>query len=134
MVRAKPCVICQKLTPRVLFGDFSLAIHICSWKCQLEYLETLRHRRNEQKTLLRGFDERIAKTNRYSRGGWAIAAVGIVFVIVGIFFTRFSTTQNVDLGVILFIIGILVVTCAALSTSYFDDRKRKLTEKRGKVA
>ena len=100
----------------------------------MEYFESLRHRKEEQQNLLRYLDEKIARTKKYSHVGWASAAIGIVWITLGAFLTRLSVTKNLEVGVLLFITGVFVVTCGALSTCYFDDRIRKLTETRGKLA
>lgn len=100
----------------------------------MEYFESLRHRKKEQQNLLRYLDEKIARTKRYSQAGWASAAIGIVWIALGVFRTRLSVTTNLDVGVLIFMVGVSVVTYGALSTCYFDGRMRKLTETRGKLA
>lgn len=100
----------------------------------MEYFESLRHRKKEQQNILRCLDEKIARTKKYSRVGWVSAAIGIVWIALGVFLTRLSVTRDLDVGVSLFFIGVSVVTCGALSTCYFDDRIRKLTETRRKLA
>jgi hypothetical protein len=134
MAEAKPCIMCGKLTTRVLFGDASVGIYICSRRCEMEYFESLRHRSKEQQNLLRYLDEKIARTKKYNRVGWASAAIGIVWIMLGVFLTRLPVTENLGVGVLLFMLGAFVVTCGALSTCYFDDRIRKLTETRRKLA
>ncbi len=134
MAEAKPCIVCGKSTTRVLFGDVSVGIYVCSRRCELEYFESLRHRKKEQQNLLRYLDEKIARTKKYSQVGWASAAIGIVWITLGTFLTRFSVTKNLEVGVLLFFIGVFVITWGALSTCYFDNRKRKLTETRARLA
>jgi len=134
MAEAKPCVMCEKLTTRVMFRDASMEIHICSKGCKMEYFETLRYRKKEQQNLLRHFDEKIARTKKYSQVGWASTAIGVIWITLGFLLTRLSVTKNLDVGPKLFIIGVFVATCSAFSTCYFADRIRKLTETRGKLA
>ena len=134
MAEAKPCIICGKLTTRVLFGEASVGVHICSRRCELEYFEPLRHRKKGQQNLLRYLDKKIARTKKYSQVGWASAAIGSVWTALGAFLARFSVIKNLDVGALLFIIGVFMMACGALSTCYFDDRKRKLTETRRKLA
>jgi len=134
MAEAKPCVVCGSLTTRVLFGDASAGAYICSRKCRMAYFETLRHRKKEQQNLLRYLDGKIARTKKFGMVGWASAGIGIVWIMLGVFLTHFSVINNLDAGVLIFIIGVLVVTCGALSTCYFADRIRKLTETKGKLA
>ena len=134
VAEAKPCVVCGNLTTRTLFGDASAGTYICSRKCRMAYFETLRHRREEQENLLRYLDGKIARIKKYSRVGWASAGIGIVWIMLGFFLTHLSVTKNLGAGVLIFIVGVLVVTCGALSTCYFADRIRKLTETKGKLA
>jgi hypothetical protein len=134
VAEAKPCVMCGKLTTRVLFGDSSVGICICSRKCRMEYFETLRHRKKEQQNLLRYLDGKMARTKKYGRIGWASAGIGVVWMMLGVFLIRLSVTKNLDVGAKFFIIGVFVATCGALSTCFFADRIRKLTETRGKLA
>ncbi len=126
--------MCGKLTTRVLFGDNLGGIYVCSRGCELEYFESLRHRKKEPQNLLRYLDEKIARTKTYSRVGWASAVIGIVWIILGAFLTHFSVTKNPETGVSLFFIGVFVTACSALSTCYLDDRERKLTETRRRLA
>jgi len=100
----------------------------------MDYFETLRYRKKEQQTILRYLDEKIARTKKYSRIGWVSAGIGVVWITLGAFLTHLSATKNLDVGAKLFIIGVFVATCGALSTCYFADRIRKLTETRGKLA
>lgn len=134
MAEAKPCVVCGKLTTRVLFGDASMRTCICSRKCRMEYFESLRHKKEEQQNLLRYLDGKMARTKNYSRIGWASAGIGVVWMMLGVFLIHLSATKNLDAGAKLFIIGVFVATCGALSTCYFADRIRKLTETRRKLA
>jgi hypothetical protein len=134
MAEAKPCVVCGKLTTRVLFGDASVGTHICARKCRMEYFESLRHRKKEQQKLLRYLDGKIARIKKFSRVGWASAGIGVVWITLGVFLTHLSVTRNLDAGVLIFFVGVFAVTCGALSTRYFADRIRKLTETRGKLA
>lgn len=99
----------------------------------MEYFETLRHRKKEQQDLLRFLDGKMARTKKYSRIGWASAGIGVVGMMLGVFLTHLSVTRNLDTGTLIFIGGVLMVTCGALSTCYFADRIRKLTETRGKL-
>ena len=134
MAGAKPCVMCEKPTTKVLFRNASMGIHICSTRCKMDYFETLRYRKKEQQTILRYLDEKIARTEKFSQVGWVSTAIGVIWITLGAFLTRLSATRNLDVCAKLFIIGVFVATCGALSTCYFADRIRKLTETRGKLA
>jgi len=76
----------------------------------------------------------IAKTKKYNQIGWVSAAIGIVWTALGAVLAHISVTKDLELGALIFLTGVFVTTCGALSTSYFDDRKKKLAETRRKLA
>lgn len=133
MAEAQPCIMCGKLTTRVPFENALVGTYICSRRCELKYFESVRHKKKEQQILLRYLNKKIAKTKKYNQIGWAGTTIGIVWTALGVILARFSVTKDLEVAVLIFLTGIFMTTCGALSTCYFDDRKRRLAETRRKL-
>lgn len=124
MRKARPCFVCGQMTAKFLFNDEMLSIPICSRKCEHEYFITLTPNMKEQMSTLRYLDDKIEKTKRYEKIGWMIAGFGLLIVAIG-FLTKNAT---------ILIAGVFPLTGGALSTSYFTDKRDKLTKIRKRIA
>jgi hypothetical protein len=133
MGEKKLCIVCGKPTSKVLFKDAALGIHVCSWKCEQEYLASLRGKKEEQQILLRYWNQKMARNKKYIHIGWVSTAVGFAVVALGFFLTRLSATKDLQVGAYFFVVGAFIITCSALLTRHLDHREWKLQEKRKRV-
>ncbi len=123
MRNAKNCANCGKMTTRFLFNDKLLDIPICSRKCEYEYLNTLTYSKKEQINVLRYLDSEIEKNKRHEKIGWTVAGLGLLVIIVGALMPDAT----------IFMVGVCPLTCGALSTRYFEDRRYQLIKLRKRI-
>jgi hypothetical protein len=123
MRKSKPCIICGKMTDKLLFKDKMLGISLCSRKCEYRYLQNLTPNMKEQIDVVRVLDELIEKSKKFNRTMWGIAGVGLIPILIGILLAN----------PVVFLIGVAVVSVAALMTRDFDDRIEKLIKQRKRI-
>jgi len=134
LVETKPCIACGKLTTRVLFRESSAEVFICSLACETQYFESLSYKKDEQQKVLQYLDEKIRRTKQYETVAWASVAIGLLLILLGIFWANSPATKELILGPMLFMTGIIPLTCGALSTLYFGSRREKLKLRRKQLA
>jgi hypothetical protein len=123
MRESKPCAICGKMTGKLLFKDKMLGVSLCSRKCEYRYLQNLTPNMKEQIDVVRVLDELIEKSKKFNRTMWGIAGVGLIPILIGILLAN----------PVVFLIGVAVVSVAALMTRDFDDRIEKLIKQRKRI-
>jgi hypothetical protein len=123
MRKSKPCVICGKMTDKLLFKDKMLGVSLCSRKCEYRYLQNLTPNMKEQIDVVRVLDELIEKSKKFNKTMWGIAAVGLIPILIGFLLANLWV----------FLIGVAVVSVAALMTRDFDDRIEKLIKQRKRI-
>jgi len=124
MRNIRRCTICGKSTTKLLFNDKMLGIPVCSRKCEYEYLNTLTNNKREQINMLRYLDGEIEKNKQHEKIGWTVAGFGLLITVIGFFIA----------DVIIFVAGVCPLTCGALSTRHFEDKRYKLTKLRKRIA
>jgi hypothetical protein len=122
MRRTSPCLVCGKMTSKFLFNERKLDVAICSGRCEHQYIQAIDGRQGD--ALLRYLDDKIDKTQRDKRTSWALAGVGVVLFVIGLF------VANVPV----FLIGVASVTVASFSLRYLEDKRERLTKKRKRIA
>lgn len=119
----EPCVVCGKLTDRLLFGDKVLGVHVCSRKCEHGYLSGVSSDSKEQFAVLKFLDESVLRYQKYDRVGWIVSGVGVVPIVLAFVFVN----------ALLLVGGAVVVTVGTFSTRYFENRIYELTKTRKRV-
>lgn len=122
MRRTRLCLVCGKMTSKLLFNERKLGVAICSAKCEHQYIETIDGSRGD--ALLRYLDDKIDKTTRDKKTIWALSGVGVVLFVIGFFMTN----------VLVFLVGAASATVASFSLRYLEDKREKLTKKRKRIA
>jgi len=122
MRRTSPCLVCGRMTSKFLFNEKKLDVAICSAKCEHQYIETVDGSRED--ALLRYLDDKIDKTVRDKKTSWALAGVGVVLFVIGLFMAN----------ALMFLIGAASATVASFSLRYLEDKQEKLTKKRKRIA
>jgi len=117
-----PCMMCKRLTRKLLFNDSKLCIHMCSYECERKYLDTLSTQ--EEAKLLARFDHMRAQIKHRLRTCWITAGLSLMVILVG-FLTRTPT---------IFIVGASLATVCAFLTRYFEDKTVKLTRIRERIS
>jgi hypothetical protein len=123
MRKIEPCAQCGRPSDRVLFGDHAWGIHICSKKCEYEYLKRLTPSMREQAYVVRLLDRKIETNQRIDRLLWWVA--GGSAVVVALSFVLNSA--------VLFVAGAVTVSVATLLTRYFEDKAQKLLKTRKRI-
>jgi hypothetical protein len=134
MVKAKPCVACGRLTKRALFKGSPEAVFICSEACETHYFESLSSDKAARLRLLKYLDEKIEIAKKHELNCWIGAALGLILILFGIYFTTYSPTKELDVGPLLFMLGLIPLTVGALATRYFSSLREKLIMKRRQMA
>lgn len=111
------------MTNKFLFKDKMLGIPLCSSKCEYQYLQNLTPDRKEQMDVVRALDELIEKNKKSNRMLWLIAGAGLVPIIIGIW-------QD---SVVLFLIGVVVVSIATPLTRHFEEKIERLKKQRKRI-
>jgi len=124
MHKPEPCAVCGKLTTRFLFNDKKLGITVCSRKCEYEFIDSLAAKKRERGIVLNYLDKKIAMNKKNEKIGWIIAFLGLTVVIAGILLANAT----------IFLIGVLPLTCGALSTRHFSDKRNILMRLRKRIA
>jgi len=130
LVKTEPCIMCGKPTTRVLFRGSTAEVFICSIACENRYIESLNYEKGEQHKVLRYLDEKIRRIKRYEMVGWAIAATGLLLILLGIFCINLSPTEGLMVGPMIFMTGLIPLTCGTLSTIHFGSIREKLMQRR----
>ena len=112
------------MTKQFLFKDKTLGIHVCSKKCEHEYLKNLATGTMQHGIVLRYLDNKIAAFGTRNKIGWGSSAVGAI-LLVGGFVVR---------DVNLFLAGVIVASISALATRHFEDKMKKLVIQRKRLA
>lgn len=123
MKKSKPCVICGKVTDKFLFKDRMLSISLCSRKCEYRYLQNLTPNMKEQIDVVRVLDELIERSKKFNKTMWGIAGGGLIPILIGIWLGNLA----------IFLIGVAVVSVAALMTRDLDERIEKLIKQRKRI-
>ena len=122
MTKARPCLVCGKMTSKNLYSDKKLDFAVCSGKCEHQFVQTCDLA--QEAKMLRCLDGKIRKTERDSKVGWGAAGVGVILVLASLLVSN----------AILFVIGAIMMAVGASSTRIFEDKKEKLTKKRKRIA
>jgi hypothetical protein len=123
MPKAIPCVVCGKMTTKLLFRDKTLGVPVCSRNCEYQYLRKLTPDRKEQINMVRFLDETIEENKKYNRILWGVSGCGLVPIFVGIWLAN----------AMLFLIGASVAAISALSTRHFEEKIDELMEERMRI-
>ena len=116
MKKAKPCTVCGETTTGFLFNDKWLGIPLCSKKCENAYFNTLTPVKREQMDKLRHINDLMDAAKRHEAVCWIIAGFGLLMIAVAFLLTDAN----------LFLVGVLPLTCGAISTGYFEKQRNKL--------
>jgi hypothetical protein len=118
------CTVCGNLTTRLLFKNKKLSIHVCSKKCEHLYLKNLSQNSQEQTLIVQYLDDRIKTYKVRNRIGWGITGAAVLLLLLGVL------TPEVNV----FLVGAATVSVSSLATRHYEDRKRKLTIQRKRLA
>ena len=124
MKKAKSCRVCGETTTGFLFNDKWLGIPLCSKKCENEYLNTLTPVKKEQMDKLRHIYDLIDIVKRHEVVCWTIAGLGLLTIAAAFLLTDAT----------LFLVGVLPLTCGAISLSYFEKQLSYLTSQKRRIA
>jgi len=119
--KAEPCRVCGISTRKLLFGDKTLGVSICSGKCEHQYIQACTL--SEEDDMLRCLDQKIETARRNGIIGWATAGAGLLLVALGFFAT----------DALVFFIGIVPMVIGSSSTRVFEERKEKLDKTRKRI-
>jgi hypothetical protein len=122
MTKARPCLVCGKMTSKSLYNDKRLDFAVCSGKCEHQFVQTCESAQ-EAKMLL-CLDGKIRSTERDLKVGWGVAGVGVILVLASFLVS----------SPFLFMIGAVMMAVGASSTRIFEDKKEKLTKKRKRIS
>jgi len=118
------CAVCGSATKNFLFKDKKLGIHVCSKKCEYDYLKNLVSNTKEHAAIVHYLDDKIKNYRMRNKIGWAVSGAGIIFLLAAFLLPDVN----------LFFAGIIVAFVSALATRQYEDKMRKLTVQRKKLA
>ena len=124
MERRVPCAVCGNLTTRLLFRNKKLSIHVCSKKCEHLYLKNLSQNSQEHTQIVQYFDDRIKTYKVRNRIGWGISGGAVLLLLLGVLMPEVNV----------FLVGAATVSVSSLATRHYEDRMRKLTIQRKRLA
>jgi hypothetical protein len=124
MKQKLPCAVCGNFTRRLLFKNKKISIPVCSKKCEHLYLKNLSQNTEEHTLILRYFDGRIKVYRTQNRIGWGISGVAVALLLLGALLPEVN----------LFIAGAAAVSVSAVATRHYEDRIKKLTIQRKRLA
>jgi hypothetical protein len=122
MEKRATCGVCGNPTSRLLYKK--LSIHICSKKCEHLYLKNLSQNTEEHALVLRYLDGKIRVHRTRNRIGWGISGVAVALLLLGALLPEVN----------LFILGVAAASVSAVATRYYEDRMKKLTIQRKRLA
>ena len=122
MAKARPCLVCGKITSKNLYRDKELDFAVCSGKCEHQFVQTCDTA--QEAKMLGCLDGKIGKAERDSKVGWGVAGIGVILVLVSFLVS----------SVLLFLSGAVMMAVGASSTRILEDKKEKLTKKRKRIA
>jgi hypothetical protein len=122
MTKARPCLVCGKMTSKNLYNDKRLDFAVCSGKCEHQLVQTCESA--QEAKMLRCLDGKIRSTERDLKVGWGAAGVGVILVLASFLVS----------SPFLFMIGAVMMAVGASSTRIFEDKKEKLTKKRKRIS
>lgn len=118
------CAVCGSVTKNFLFKDKKLGIHVCSKKCEYDYLKTLVPNMKEHATIVYYLDDKIRNYKMRDKIGWAISGAGVILLLAAFLLPD----VNVFFG------GIIVALMSGLATRHYEDKMRKFTIQRKRLA
>ncbi len=118
------CAVCGSVTKNFLFRDRKLGIHICSKKCEHEYLKNLASNTKEHAAVVYYLDDKIKDYKMRNKIGWAISGAGVILLLAAFLLPDVN----------LFFAGIIVAFISGLATRHYEDKMRKLTIQRKRLA
>jgi uncharacterized membrane protein len=124
MERRVPCAVCGNLTTRLLFRNKKLSIHVCSKKCEHLSLKNLSQNSQEHTQIVQYFDDRIKTYKVRNRIGWGISGGAVLLLLLGVLMPEVNV----------FLVGAATVSVSSLATRHYEDRMRKLTIQRKRLA
>jgi hypothetical protein len=124
MKRVEPCVVCGKMTTSLLFKDKLLDTHVCSKKCEDEYLNRVPSEVKEQLDEVRSLDNKIEESRRCNRISWGTSGLGLLLI----------ASAFVIINAAFFIGGALIAAIGAFSTRYYENKMYHLTKLRKSIA
>ena len=124
MERRVPCAVCGNLTTRLLFRNKKLSIHVCSKKCEHLYLKNLSQNSQEHTQIVQYLDDRIKTYKVRNRIGWGISGGAVLLLLLGVLMPEVNV----------FLVGAATVSVSSLATRHYEDRMRKLTIQRKRLA
>lgn len=107
-----------------MFKDKALGVHICSKKCEHEYLKNLSHGTSEHTNIVQYLDRRIAEYRKRNKILWGLSAAGILLLLFGFLIPE----------VTVFIAGNIIAVLGALGTRNCEHKIGKLTIQRKRLA
>jgi hypothetical protein len=122
MEKRGPCAVCGNPTSRLLYRK--LSIHICSKKCEHLYLKNLSQNTEEHALILRYLDGKIRAYRTRNRIGWGISGSAVALLLLGALLPEVN----------LFIVGVAAASVSAVATRHYEDRMKKLTIQRKRLA
>lgn len=118
------CAVCGSATRNFLFKDRKLGIHVCSKKCEHEYIKNLAPNTKEHVAVVYYLDDKIKDCKMRNKIGWAISSAGVILLLAAFLLPDVN----------LFFVGIIVAFVSALATRHYEDKIRKLTIQRKRLA
>lgn len=117
-----PCAVCGNPTRRRLYQK--LNIPVCSKKCEYLYLRNLSTNTEEHALIVRYLDGEIKAYRTWDKVGWGVSGAAVVLLLLGALLPEVN----------LFIVGAATAFVSAISTRHYEDRMKKLTIQRKKLA
>ena len=118
------CAVCGNFTRRLLFKNKKISIHVCSKKCEHLYLKNLSQNTEEHALILRYLDGRIKVYRTRNKIGWGISGVAVALLSLGALLPEVN----------LFIMGAVAASVSAIATRHYEDRMKKMTIQRKRLA
>ena len=124
MQRRVPCAVCGNLTTRLLFKNKKLSIHACSKKCEHLYLKNLSQNSQEHTLIAQYLDAKIKTFKVRNEIGWGVTGGAVLLLLLGVLMPEVNV----------FLVGVAIVSVSSLATRHYEDRMRKLTIQRKRLA
>jgi hypothetical protein len=118
------CAVCGTATKNFLFKDRKLGIQVCSKKCEYEYLKNLVPSTKEHAAVVYYLDDKIKDYKMRNKIGWGISGAGVILLLAAFLLPEVN----------LFLAGIIVAFMSGLATRHYEDKMRKLTVQRKRLA
>jgi hypothetical protein len=101
-----------------------LSIPVCSKKCEYLYLKNLSGNAEEHTLIVRYLDGEIKAYRTRNKLGWGVSGAAVVLLLLGALLPEVN----------LFIVGAATASVSAVATRHYEDRIKKLTAQRKRLA